>query len=67
MPSPTELKMADLQSELGALLPPVLPRPLPPVTDPIYQAWREKFQAYVDRRDDLLCRLRMLGGGHATA
>ena len=66
MPSPCELQLADLRRELGGMVPPEMPRPLPPVTDPRYQAWREKFQVYADRRDDLMRGLRVLGGDHAT-
>lgn len=67
MPSPLETTMADMRRELDALLAPVMPRPLPPVADPIYQMWRKAFRAYVDRKTDLLDGLRAIGGHHAAA
>jgi hypothetical protein len=59
--------VANLRQELETLMAPDMPRPLPPVTDPIYQAWRKSFQAYVDRRSELRMSLNELGGIHAFA
>ncbi|HJV39984.1 MAG TPA: hypothetical protein VJ549_00585 [Geothrix sp.] len=56
-----------LLEELRALRVPKLPRPVPPVLDPRYQAWRRDFQRFVDTKDSLIRRIRSCGGEHATA
>ncbi|MDP1832613.1 MAG: hypothetical protein Q8K67_11185 [Geothrix sp.] len=67
MALPRDLKMQSLRRELGAMLPPDMPRPVPPVADPVFQAWRSEFQAYVDRKDSLVKALNILEGGHEVA
>lgn len=61
MPSPADSEMANLRAELEALTAPPIPRPVPPVRDPVFQTWRKDFQAYVDHKTELVEALR--GGG----
>jgi hypothetical protein len=67
MALPRDLKMQSLRRELGAMVPPDMPRPVPPVADPVFQAWRAEFQAYADRRDSLMTALLIMEGGHEVA
>ena len=39
-----------LEAELDALEAPALPRPVPPMRDPVYQGWRKDFDAYMARK-----------------
>ncbi|OIQ67096.1 hypothetical protein GALL_513330 [mine drainage metagenome] len=39
-----------LEAELADLAPPALPRPVPPMRDPAYQAWRQAFEGYMTRK-----------------
>ena len=41
------------EEELAQLRPPMLPRPVPPLESPLYQAWRRAFQEYADRKQRL--------------
>lgn len=50
---PERLSLARLECEFASLVPPALPRPLPPLLSLAYQVWRVAFQEYADRRQEL--------------
>jgi hypothetical protein len=47
------IPLARLEREFASLMPPALPRPVPPLRDPAYLAWRAAFQEYAERRETL--------------